>query len=338
MRRIAKDYSFAILFLMKIDKPLLIIFLMLLIKKIFFLFIVLIVFNKYLLGQSIQKQESKIDSTSKYSPLKICGYFNLLGNDFKEQFTAPFKMNNKQLINLGLFTCTAAVIFSTDPYVDAFARKEENKNPFIKNISPTITNFGNNYAFITVGALEATGIIFNDKKLETAGILVTQSLITSAVFNRFGKVFFGRERPRIAYNTPSYDNGGIWHGVTGFLNYVIKNKKIPGSDYDAFPSGHTTTAFSIATVYASMYQDQIAVPVISYTVASLVGLSRIAEHDHWGSDVFVGAALGFLCGKQVVNNYKKINQISAAHRHHKDISLSLNYYDKNYFAGMTYRF
>lgn len=311
---------------------------MLLIKKIFLLFIISIIFFKYSQGQSIQKEENNNDSTSKYSPLKLRGYFNLLGNDFKEQFTAPFKMNNKQLINLGLFTCTAVAIFFTDPSVDAFARKVENKNPFVNNISPTITNFGNNYAFYTVGALEVTGFIFNDKKLEIAGLLATQSLITSAVFNRFGKVFFGRERPRIAYNTASYDYGGTWHGPISFFNYVIKNKKIPGSDYDAFPSGHTNTAFSIATVYASMYQDQIAVPVISYTVASLVGLSRIAEHAHWASDVFVGAALGFLCGKQVVNNYRKLNHISTLHRKHKDISLNLNYYEKNYFAGMTYRF
>ncbi|TAL76684.1 MAG: phosphatase PAP2 family protein, partial [Bacteroidetes bacterium] len=78
--------------------------------------------------------------------------------------------------------------------------------------------------------------------------------------------------------------------------------------FDSFPSGHTATAFSIATVFASQYNDTKAIPILSYSLASLVGISRLTEHEHWASDVFSGALLGYLCGKQVVSHFKKTHQ------------------------------
>ncbi|MCP4150208.1 MAG: phosphatase PAP2 family protein, partial [bacterium] len=42
------------------------------------------------------------------------------------------------------------------------------------------------------------------------------------------------------------------------------------------------------------------VPVLSYSLATLSGLSRITEDTHWLSDVFVGAVLGYAIGKFVV--------------------------------------
>ena len=291
---------------------------------------------KHSSGNSLFKNKNKSDTTLKYSPLKIRGYFNLLGNDIKEQFTAPFNMNNKQVLNLGLFTCATAALFFTDHAIDVFARTSREKSNAVSSASPKITSFGATYGFYTVGALELTGIIFNDKKLETTGLLASQSMITSGIMTRLGKIIFGRERPSVAYETPSYSKGGKWHGAISFFDSWIDDKKIPGAGYDAFPSGHTSFAFSIATVYASMYNEHLAVPIISYSVASLVGLSRLTEHAHWSSDIFVGAALGYLCGKQVVNNYRKLNHITPTHRHHKNISLSMDYSGKTYFAGMKY--
>ena len=82
--------------------------------------------------------------------------------------------------------------------------------------------------------------------------------------------------------------------------------------FDAFPSGHTSTAFSIATVFAYQYADKPFVAPFAYTMASLVGITRLIEHDHWASDVFAGACIGYLCGKQVVKHAKKIDSRSSA--------------------------
>jgi undecaprenyl-diphosphatase len=65
----------------------------------------------------------------------------------------------------------------------------------------------------------------------------------------------------------------------------------PGSSNGGFPSGHTTTAFAAATVFAEQYPSwEVAVP--AYAAAGAVGFSRIYANQHWGSDVMAGALLG----------------------------------------------
>jgi len=67
-------------------------------------------------------------------------------------------------------------------------------------------------------------------------------------------------------------------------------------DHASFPSGHTTAAFAVASVLAFGYNDKPWIGITSYTVASLVGLSRINDDKHWASDVVAGAALGSFIG------------------------------------------
>lgn len=62
---------------------------------------------------------------------------------------------------------------------------------------------------------------------------------------------------------------------------------------DAFPSGHTMSAFAVATVISGEYPK--AAPV-AYGAASLVGLSVMMHGWHWPSDVVLGAALGTTIG------------------------------------------
>ncbi len=51
------------------------------------------------------------------------------------------------------------------------------------------------------------------------------------------------------------------------------------------------------------YRDHIAVPITAYTVATLVSLSRVSARRHWGSDIFVGGATGFLIGRYIYRKH-----------------------------------
>jgi membrane-associated phospholipid phosphatase len=82
--------------------------------------------------------------------------------------------------------------------------------------------------------------------------------------------------------------------------------------YDSFPSGHAITAFSLATILAMQYRDTVWVPVLSYTVATGVGLSRVILSKHWLSDVLVGSALGYVVGRLVVRNHRQRYQLAPA--------------------------
>lgn len=67
----------------------------------------------------------------------------------------------------------------------------------------------------------------------------------------------------------------------------------------------------IATVIASEYEDKFFIPVLSYGVATLTALSRVNDNDHWASDVFFGAGIGYFTGKAIVNlNREKDNKFT----------------------------
>ncbi len=67
--------------------------------------------------------------------------------------------------------------------------------------------------------------------------------------------------------------------------------------HKAFPSGHTLTAFAVATaLYFACDKNKRAPMLLLFVAASLVGLSRNAIGAHWLTDVLGGAGFGIWCG------------------------------------------
>jgi len=72
----------------------------------------------------------------------------------------------------------------------------------------------------------------------------------------------------------------------------------------SFPSGHTITAFSMATIFAERYKRHRWVPWVAYPLAGLIGFSRVSLQSHFPSDVFAGAVLGYSISRFVVLQQK----------------------------------
>ena len=67
--------------------------------------------------------------------------------------------------------------------------------------------------------------------------------------------------------------------------------------HKAMPSGHTLTAFAVASAYFFIVPAEKRKPfILLFIAASAVGLSRNAIGAHWLTDVLVGAGLGIWCG------------------------------------------
>lgn len=67
--------------------------------------------------------------------------------------------------------------------------------------------------------------------------------------------------------------------------------------HKALPSGHTMTAFAIASALYFSCDQQKRKPLLSlFILAGFVGLSRSAVGAHWLTDVLAGAGLGIWCG------------------------------------------
>lgn len=258
-------------------------------------------------------------------------YLVLLGSDFKQQLLTPFTLDKKGWTQTaGLAALTAGIMFVDKP-IQKFAVRHR-KYQAVTDLSKYITNTGGVYETYTLAALGAYGFLFKNEKIKTTTYLATQSYITAGLIGTLIKTLSGRERPS-SYNPDHVGSSMRFNGPFAPTGKDVNGKRLNGS----FPSGHTTVAFAAATVYAKEYADKPIVPIIAYTGATLIGLSRITENRHWTSDVFVGAALGYFCGKQVVNNYHRYAKIENDKVRKQHVSLNFNMYDGIMMPGLVYR-
>lgn len=262
------------------------------------------------------------------------GYFILLGSDLKQAFTKPFHMTGKDWRTTGQFALAVGALSLADRPVQRYALKVRKKNPRLQNVSSYVTNFGGAYEAYGLGVLTAWGFLFKKEKLKTTTLLATQAYITGGAVGTVVKFFTGRQRPYSA-NPDSVTVTPKFGGPLYKSPRDATGKKI----YSSFPSGHTTVAFAAATVFAMEYRDKPLIPILSYSAATLIGVSRITENKHWITDVVAGAALGFLSGRQVVNNYHRYAKLKAPRQPKNTVTFSIRPDDFGHLLPtMVYKF
>lgn len=259
-------------------------------------------------------------------------YFILLGSDLKQEITAPFHFKKKGWIKTGVVALVTGALFFADEPVQKFALKLRDSSNAVRNISKYVTKFGGIYEAYTLAALGAYGFIFKNEKIKTTTLLATQAYLTGGAMEHLLKLISGRQRPYF-YDANAADAEPTFHGPFSKAGKDINGKRLNSS----FPSGHTTVAFAAATVFALEYKDKPLIPILAYSAATLIGLSRITENKHWVTDVFVGAVLGYYTGKQVVNNYHRYAKLKAPGQKKNSVSFNLEYFQGRLLPGIVCR-
>ncbi len=87
------------------------------------------------------------------------------------------------------------------------------------------------------------------------------------------------------------------------LKLLINDDTPNGKDL-AWPSGHTSSSFAVASVLHDLYGPEVGIP--AYLGAGFVGYRMMDAGDHWASDVLFGAVLGYMVGHHVAGKYHDI--------------------------------
>jgi membrane-associated phospholipid phosphatase len=96
----------------------------------------------------------------------------------------------------------------------------------------------------------------------------------------------------------------VANGVTTvILKKLIGRERPNGLNNHSMPSGHTSQSFAVAAVVNEIYGQNAG--IIAYLIASLVGISRINDNDHYLSDVIIGAGIGTAIGTGFAKTYKE---------------------------------
>lgn len=84
---------------------------------------------------------------------------------------------------------------------------------------------------------------------------------------------------------------------TQILKMSVRRVRPDNTDRAAFPSGHTSASFALATVAASQWGWEVGVPAC--LLAGFVGYTRMEGRNHYFSDVLFGAGVGIVSGRAV---------------------------------------
>lgn len=115
----------------------------------------------------------------------------------------------------------------------------------------------------------------------------------------------------IAHNSDDeFNKGRAWKmiealSITGATTLGLKlavNDDCPNGKPLAWPSGHTSSSFTVAAVLDEFYGPQVGFP--AYIGAGLVAYRMMDTGDHWASDVVFGMVLGHIVGHQVAGDGK----------------------------------
>jgi membrane-associated phospholipid phosphatase len=281
----------------------------------------------------VQNNNISKEAYNENTKITLSSYFILLGSDLKQEVTAPFHWSKKDWGKAAKFTLlTGALLFADEP-IERGAVKLRNNSKTVSNVSTWVSRFGGDYETYTLAAFGAYGFIFKNQKIKTTTLLATQAYITGGAMEGLLKFLTGRQRPSF-YDSTSGEVEPKWHGPfykTGVDRY---GQRVNSS----FPSGHTTVAFAAATVFAMEYKGIAWVPIFSYSVATLIGISRITNDKHWATDVLAGAALGYFTGRQVVNNYHRFAKLKAPQEKKGSVSFNLQFNNGHLMPGLVYTF
>jgi membrane-associated phospholipid phosphatase len=207
-----------------------------------------------------------------------------IANIFDDQraiWSSPFRLHEsdaKWLAPLGLST---VALVATDRRTSG-ALVQQNDNLSRLRISRQISRLGSTYATAGVaGLFYFTGRASHNDHLRETGLLSAEALIDSGILVTALKTASQRPRPMVDQSSGEFFDGG-----------------------NSFPSGHASSAWSVATVIAQEYgHHRPLVQIGAYATATAVSVSRYTGQNHFLSEVLVGSAIGYATGRYVYRKH-----------------------------------
>lgn len=201
--------------------------------------------------------------------------------DQRAIWTAPFRAGRGDLRWIAPLGLSTAALIATDRHT-AGELTEGGGHSTRLRISKDISYGGSLYATGGIAAaFYLVGRAGHNARARETGLLGAEALIDGQLVAGILKVASQRPRPLVDNASGEFFDGG-----------------------SSFPSGHATSAWSLATVIAYEYgQRRPLVRFGAYGLASVVSLSRYTARKHFLSDVLFGSAMGFGIGRYVYRTH-----------------------------------
>ncbi len=186
---------------------------------------------------------------------------------------------------------TVALLPFDERLADALRDEQEKGNRTIDRIATTAKFFGGPGPIIIGSSLYVVGRLAHVPRMAELALHGMEAVVVGSTVAGVIKAVAGRSRPYVSLDTNPRDFG---------LGRGARDR-----DYKSFPSGHATAAFSAAAAVVAETHEWYPhstwyVAPVMYGGATVVGLSRMYDDQHWASDVLLGAAIGTFAGLKTV--------------------------------------
>ncbi|MDO8549914.1 MAG: phosphatase PAP2 family protein [Ignavibacteria bacterium] len=229
---------------------------------------------------------------------------------------SPFHFDEEDFILTGIIAGATAFSFTFDNPVRNNIGKIQSSS--LDRVASFGEKFGNGgYVAGLSGILYLGGHIFQEEELRKTGLMLAEAIFLNGVVTEGLKIITGRSRP--------FRNEG---------NHEIDFFEMEFEDGEnSLPSGHTSTAFAVATVLSERI-DNLYASISLYSLAGLTAFERIYNDKHWLSDTILGAALGTVIGLKVV----KLNSKTDNHDSSIDMNITPVVNSNGYGVGVVLHF
>jgi len=223
--------------------------------------------------------------------------------DGKNLFLTPFHWDKKERLEFLAIASITAGLFLADEELQKVAQR--NRSDFSDDLARLVTPSEHIYPQAVIGGFYLAGLIFKRKKEKDTALYLLESVMFTQGITQVIKYSVGRARP--------FADKGAYH-FEGF-------RFSPSSYSLSFPSGHASTAFSLASVIAEQYDNKL-IDWASYSLAFFAAWARVNDNVHFTSDVFFGGVLGTWVGKTIVRLNKNKKEKSKELSVHPKIGLN----------------
>ena len=239
--------------------------------------------------QESRREERNKDGRQEQALRAVATLGREIFKDAEYVVTSPLRLDLKSgLVLGGVAAGIGGLALLDDGIQTLFQKNRDHSKDDIADSLETLGSFGT----VTIGnlALISTGWLFRNHE---AGNKLLHTALVSFEAQLFADSIAGMTKFAVGRNRP--DEG---QGSDSFK---------PFHEFDrSFPSSHAARTFAVAAVFADRYEQPI--PFLAYTAATLISLERIYVNEHFASDVFAGAVLGFSLGKVLSWRHKDENR------------------------------
>jgi len=224
--------------------------------------------------------ESALSAQNKYT-------FSQFGSETVDFVKMPLQWDGDDYIKFGLVGAgTGLIMFADQQIRDAVLKDRSYYHSAAIELGRM---YGEYYSpIVFFGGFASYSLIMHDIASRKIAYEIGQASLYAGGLTFLLKVSIGRARPYLEKGP------GTYRPFFSIFN----------QDYHSIPGGHSTAAFAVSTVL-SRNVEPVWLKALCYVPPLFTMVSRVYQDQHWSSDNFMGAALGYFVATWVVDKHEK---------------------------------